>query len=91
MTTATGMVPNTFTIEPFDPTSTNLSLAFEAKGSFSNFFMIKHFYEARVPYLLHYIESTSFDVLCDRLALQSPFESNYDGHHFTRILRSSTA
>lgn len=71
-----GQVPNTFTIKPFDSTSTNLFRWLLRLETAFRIFSIKD--EARVPYLLHYVGPTSFDILCDQLAPLSPFESNYD-------------
>ncbi|XP_071635762.1 retrovirus-related Pol polyprotein from transposon 17.6 isoform X1 [Temnothorax longispinosus] len=80
---ATAAVPNTFTIEPFDSTTTNWSRwLLRLEGAF-RIFTIKD--EARVPYLLHYVGATSFDILCDRLSPQDPFEASYDT--LTRSLR----
>ncbi|XP_024893887.1 uncharacterized protein LOC112468774 [Temnothorax curvispinosus] len=75
MATATAAVPNTFTIEPFDSTVTNWSRwLLRLEGAF-RIFTIKD--EARVPYLLHYVGATSFDILCNRLSPQDPFEASY--------------
>ncbi|KMQ88519.1 hypothetical protein RF55_11982 [Lasius niger] len=69
-------VPNTFTIEPFNSTTTNwtrwlLRLGYKVPFESSQL-------KARVPYLLHYVGATSFDILCDRLSPQDPFEANYE-------------
>jgi len=71
-----GQVPSTFTVEPFDPTVTNLSRWLLRLEAAFRIFSIKD--ESRVPYLLHYVGPTPFDVLCDRLAPRSPFEITYD-------------
>jgi hypothetical protein len=69
------VVPNTFTIEPFCPTSTTWSRwLLRLEGAF-RIFSIKD--EARVPYLLHYVGPTSFDIVCDRLAPRDPFATSY--------------
>ncbi|XP_076545697.1 uncharacterized protein LOC143305547 [Osmia lignaria lignaria] len=74
MATAT-MVPNTFVIEPFCPTSTTWSRwLMRLEGAF-RIFTIKN--EARVPYLLHYVGPASFDIVCNQLAPQDPFEATY--------------
>ncbi|XP_011707478.1 PREDICTED: uncharacterized protein LOC105462524 [Wasmannia auropunctata] len=71
-----GQVPSTFTIEPFNSTVTNLSRWLLRLEAAFRIFSIKD--ESRVPYLFHYVGPTPFDVLCDRLAPLSPFETTYD-------------
>lgn len=69
-------IPGSFAIEAFDPSAT-IWKRWEQRlqGSFL-IFGIKD--NMRVPYLLHYVGPTAFDVLCDRLDPEDPFTQNYD-------------
>lgn len=72
---ATAVVPNTFTIEPFCPTSTTWSRWLLRLEGVFRIFAIED--EARVPYLLHYVRPSSFDIVCDRLVPRDPFTTEY--------------
>lgn len=74
MATPPPVIPNTFTVEPFCPTSTTWSRWLLRLERAFRIFSIKD--EARVPYLLHYVGPTSFDIVCDQLA-ENPFTVDY--------------
>lgn len=81
---AARLVPNTLTVAPFDSTSTNLfRRLLRLKVDFLTF-SIKD--ETRMPYLLQYVRSTSFDVLCDCLVPQNLLDTNYNA--LVTILKS---
>lgn len=68
-------VPNSFTIEAFDPGNTTWRrLVAKSTGAFT-IFNIQG--ENRVPYLLHYVGSAAFYTLCDRLGPEDPFQQSY--------------
>ncbi|XP_011883558.1 PREDICTED: uncharacterized protein K02A2.6-like [Vollenhovia emeryi] len=69
------VVPGTFSIEPFDLTKNWDRWKQRLEGAFSIFGITG---EDRVPYFLHYVGATSFDILCDRLAPDDPFAKPYE-------------
>lgn len=68
-------IQGTFSIEAFEPSTMNWTRWLQRLEGAFKIFGIKN--EARVPYLLHYVGATAFDVLCDRLAPADPFEQTY--------------
>jgi len=76
MATTSATIPFTFTIEPFDPAVTPWTRWLKRlEGAFTIF---KVPAENKVPYLLHYLGPTAYNVLADRLAPQDPYEKTYD-------------
>lgn len=69
-------IPGSFAIEAFDPSSTTWKRWVQRLQGAFLIFGIKE--NARVPYLLHYVGATAFDVLCDRLDPVDPFSQAYD-------------
>lgn len=69
-------IPGSFAIEAFDPSSTTWKRWVQRLQGAFLIFGIKD--DARVPYLLHYVGPTAFDVLCDRLDPEDPFAQDYD-------------
>ncbi|XP_071626494.1 uncharacterized protein [Temnothorax longispinosus] len=69
-------IPGSFAIEAFDPSSSTWKRWVQRlQGSFLIFGIEDN---ARVPYLLHYVGASAFDVLCDRLDPIDPFSQPYD-------------
>lgn len=69
-------IPGSFAIEAFEPSSTTWKRWVQhLQGAFL-IFGIKD--DARVPYLLHYVGPTAFDVLCNRLDPVNSFSQSYD-------------
>lgn len=69
-------IPGSFAIEAFNPTTTTWKRWLQRlQGAFIIFGIVDN---ARVPYLLHYVGSSTFDVLCDRLDPVDPFSQQYD-------------
>ena len=69
-------IPGSFAIEAFDPASTTWKRWEQRLQGAFLIFGIKD--NARVPYLLHYVGPSAFDVLCDRLDPVDPFSQSYD-------------
>lgn len=69
-------IPGSFAIEAFDPATTTWKRWVQRlQGAFLIFGIEQ---EARVPFLLHYVGPTAFDVLCDRLDPDDPFSQSYE-------------
>lgn len=69
-------IPNSFTIENFNPEVTTWrSWLQRLQGAFTIFRITGN---ARVPYLLHYVGPSAFDILCDRLDPADLFASIRD-------------
>ncbi|XP_029670911.1 uncharacterized protein LOC115240079 isoform X2 [Formica exsecta] len=65
-----------FAVEAFDPNvSTWKRWLQRLQGAFLVFGIEGN---ARVPYLLHYVGPTTFDILCDRLDPEDPFGQTYE-------------
>lgn len=69
-------IPGSFAIEAFDPSTTTWKRWVQRLQGAFLIFGIKD--DARVPYLLHYVGASAFDVLCDRLDPADPFVQPYD-------------
>ncbi|XP_018395382.1 PREDICTED: uncharacterized protein K02A2.6-like [Cyphomyrmex costatus] len=69
-------IPGSFAIEAFDAATTTWKRWVQRLQGAFLIFGIKD--DARVPYLLHYVGPTAFDVLCDRLDPDDPFVQPYD-------------
>ena len=75
-TAVTTAIPNSFTIEAFDANGTTWRRWLQRLlGAFKIFNITGH---ARVPYLLHYVGSAAFDILCDRLDPEDPFDQTFE-------------
>lgn len=69
-------IPNSFTIENFNPEVTTWRRWLQRlQGAFTIFGITGN---ARVPYLLHYVGPSAFDVLCDRLDPDDPFAQSFE-------------
>ncbi|XP_071580296.1 uncharacterized protein [Temnothorax nylanderi] len=69
------IIPSTFTIEPFDPAVIAWTRWMKRlEGAFAIFEVPA---ERKVPYLLHYVGPTAFNVLADHLAPEDPYRKTY--------------
>lgn len=66
----------TFGIESFDPSSMEWPRWLQRFKAAARIFTIKE--EQQVLYLFHFIVPTPFDMICDKLSLQDPYETNFD-------------
>ncbi|KAL0098925.1 hypothetical protein PUN28_020833 [Cardiocondyla obscurior] len=71
-----GVVPNSLTIEAFDPEKTSWCRWLQRLQGAFLIFNIRE--DGRVPYLLHYVGSSAFDILCDRLDPEDPFQQRFE-------------
>lgn len=65
----------TFSIEPFDVTATNWDRWLQRLEGAFKIFNIQE--DVRIPYLLHYVGSASFEMLCDRISPEDPYTQTY--------------
>lgn len=68
-------VPNTFTIDPFDPAVCPWSRWLRRLEGAFKIFKVPD--TDRVPYLLHYMGAVTFNVLTDRVTPQDPYAKTY--------------
>lgn len=68
-------IPTSFVIEAFDPAMTTLKRWLQRLQGAFLIYGIRD--DARVPFLLHYVGPTAFDVLCDRIDPEDPFQQTY--------------
>jgi len=73
---AQASIPGSLAIEAFDPANTTWRRWLQRLQGAFLIFGIKE--QARVPYLLHYVGPTAFDMLSDRLDPVDPFTGQYD-------------
>lgn len=66
----------TFSIDTFDPTTTEWKRWLQRFLAAIKIFNVPD--DRRVLYLLHYIGSAAFDVICNRMAPADPYTSNFD-------------
>lgn len=66
----------TFSIDTFDPATTEWKRWLQRFPATIKIFNVPD--ERRVLYLLHYIGSAAFDVICNRMASADPYASNFD-------------
>lgn len=70
------VIPNSFIIENFNPEITTWRRWLQRlQGAFTIFRISGN---ARVPYFLHYVGPSAFDILCDRLDPKDPFAQSYE-------------
>lgn len=72
---AEAWVQATFNIELYDPTKNWPRWLRRLEGAFTLFKVPE---EERVPYLLHYIGSTAFEVIYNKCAPEDPYEQEYN-------------
>jgi len=73
---AEAIVHGNFAIEAFDPTVTNWKRWLKRFEGAVTVFKIPE--AQKVAYLLHFIGSKSFDILCDKLAPLDPYTQTYN-------------
>ncbi|XP_078051733.1 uncharacterized protein LOC144477874, partial [Augochlora pura] len=70
------MMQGTFSIDMFDPASTNWKRWLQRFEGSIKVFQVPD--DEKVAYLLHYIGTTAFDMICDKLAPEDPYNELYN-------------